>query len=173
MLQFLQISVSLILFTNKIFVLIGKKKSGWLLGVIGCVLAIAYLYLIKLYVFTALEFGLAVLMFYGFLAQSKKNTRIENMIRVITFIAMITMTYFAFSGMMTVYELLSSGGLLFGTYLLTHNKPVLGWILYCIAHGITAYLGYSKDQDFFADFQIASALVSIAGAIYSKKLTLA
>ncbi len=168
MIQFLQISVSLILFSNKIFVLLGKK-TGWLLGAIGCTLAIAYLYLIGLYVFTTLEFGLVALMLYGFFVRDNKNTRIENLIRVITIIAMLAMTYFAFAGMMTIYELLSSAGLLFGTYYLTHNKIALGWALYCVGHLITAYLGYSKNQNFFADFQLASAMISIIGMIQTKK----
>ena len=168
MIQFLQISVSLILFSNKILVLIGKK-TGWLLGAIGCTLAIAYLYLIELYVFTTLEFGLVSLMLYGFLARNSKNTRVENLIRIVTILAMLAMTYFAFAGMMTIYELLSSAGLLFGTYFLTHNKVALGWTLYCIGHLVTAYLGYNKNQNFFADFQLASALVSIVGVIQVKK----
>lgn len=168
MIQFLQIAVSLILFSNKIFVLI-ERKTGWLLGAIGCTLAIFYLYLIELYVFTTLEFGLVVLMLYGFLKKDRGNNRTETWIRIVIFLSMIVMTYFAFTGMMTIYELLSSTGLLFGTYFLTHDKKSLGWILYCIGHCITAHLGYNKDQDFFADFQIASAIVSVVGVIQSQK----
>ncbi len=168
MVQFLQISVSVILFTNKIFVLIGRK-TGWLIGAIGCTLAIAYLYLIGLYVFTALEIGLVVLMLYGFFAGEKKNIQTENLIRIVIILAMLAMTYFTFAGMMTIYELISSAGLLFGTYYLTHNKIALGWILYCIGHSVAAYLGYTKHQNFFAFFQIASALVSIAGVVKTKK----
>ncbi len=167
MIQFLQISVSLILFSNKLLVLVGKK-SGWLLGAIGCTLAIVYLYMIELYVFTTLEFGLVALMLYGFLVKNKKNVKVENLIRGITVLAMCVMAYFAFTGMLTIYELLSSAGLLLGTYYLTHKRESLGWILYCIGHLLTAYLGYTKQQNLFADFQIASALVSLAGLMVEK-----
>ena len=164
MVQFLQVSVSLILFTNKILVLMGRK-SGWLIGAIGCALAIIYLYLIELYVFTALEIGLIVLMLYGYFVKQNKNIHIENTIRIVIILSMMAISYFAFAGLLTVFELISSAGLLFGTYYLTHNKTTLGWLLYCIGHLITAYIGYNKGQDFFADFQIASAIVSIMGII--------
>jgi len=168
MIQFLQISVSLIFFANKVFVLMGKK-TGWLLGVIAAILAIFYLYMLELYVFTALEFGLIALMGYGFLVGTKKNLRIERLIHMIIFLVMAVFTYFAFNGMMTIYEFLGSAGLLLGTYFLTHDKRQLGWLLYCVAHLITAYLGYLKGQNFFADFQIASAIISIAGILQVKK----
>jgi hypothetical protein len=164
MMWFLQISVSLLFFMNKVFVLIGKK-SGWLLGAIAASLAIFYFYFIGLYVYTVLEVGLVILMGYGFFKKEEKNPRVETTIRVVTIAVMLIQTTLAFKGMITIVELGSSLGLVIGTFLLTHQKVKAGWILYGIAHILAAVLGYNKGQQFFADFQIASALVSFVGCI--------
>ena len=168
MVQLLSVSVALIFFANKIFVLFGKR-TGWLLGVIAAILAIFYFYLIELYVYTALEFGLIALMGYGFLVKNQKSKLIENLIYSVITIVMLTIQYFIFSGMMTVYEFISSAGLLFGTYFLTHEKSNWGWACYCVGHLISVYIMYDKDQQFFADFQLASAVVAMVGVIISFK----
>lgn len=162
MVLFLQVSVSLIFFVNKVLVLIGKK-SGWLLGVLAAFLAIFYFYCIGLYVYTALEFGLIVLMGYGFFKSEERKPYVETAIRGVTAIVMFALTWFAFSGFITIIELFSSLGLLAGTYFLTHEKVRVGWLLYSMAHVLAAILGYYKEQQFFADFQIASAIVSLIG----------
>ena len=168
MIQLLSISVAIIFFANKIFVLIGKR-TGWLLGVIAAILAIFYFYLIELYVYTALEFGLIALMGYGFLVKNHKSKLIENFIYSVITLVMLTLTYFIFSGAMTVYEFVSSVGLLFGTYFLTHEKTKFGWACYSLRHLISVYIMYDKDQQFFADFQLASAVVAMVGVIISFK----
>ena len=83
-------------------------------------------------------------------------------------IAAVLFFVFAYNGLITMIELLSSFGMLWGTYFLTHKRVRWGWILYGVAHLLAARLGYQKDQDFFADFQLASAIVSFIGA--SKKI---
>src|SRR6185436_11106639 len=162
MIQFLQISVSLIFFVNKVVLLIGKK-TAWLIGVIAAFLAIFYFYLIGLYVYTCLEFGLIALMVYGFFVKEKRNNAVEKIINGIVILVMLMLSYFAFNGIMTVWEFVSSVLLLIGTYLLTHKEMQFGWLLYCFAHVSAAYVGYQKDQDFFVDFQIASVIVSAVG----------
>jgi len=174
MIQFLQLSVSVIFFFNKILVVIGTKESklrriGWLLGVIGASLAVAYFILLKLYVFTVLEFGLIGLMGYGFLVKGKKNLRVEKLINLLILIVMATLTYFMSVGMLTVMELGGSIGLLFGTYYLTHSHPKLGWIFYACGHGCAIYVGYHKSQWIFAIFQSLSVLVSLYGLFKKEK----
>jgi len=165
MVSFLQIAVSLIFFANKVVVLAGKKV-GWLLGAIAAFLAFFYFYLLGLYVYTALEFGLIVLMGYGFFKKEKKNPQVEMAIRGVSLIVMLTLTIFAFRGFITIVELASSLGFLWGTYFLIHGKKIrAGWLLYVVGHVTAAYLGVSKHQSFFADFQIASAIASIVGAM--------
>jgi hypothetical protein len=164
----LQILVSLIFFANKVFVLAGKK-TGWLLGAVAATIAVFYFFLIELYVYTALEFGLIILMGYGFFKKEKKSPRTEKAIQATTVTAMLLLALFACSGLMTLVELLSSLGLLAGTYALTHSKQRTGWLLYVVAHCLAALLGYNKGQLFFADFQIASAIVSLVGAIQVKR----
>ena len=170
--EFLEISVSLIFFVNKLLVLVGEKleRWGWLVGVVAAVLSIFYFYLIELYVFTALEFGLVVLMGYGFLPEKNKTSKTEKWIHIAIIVVMSALAYFVFSGLMTIYEFLSAVGMLIGTYyLLTHKKMQLGWLLYGLAHILAAVIGYDKQQEFFADFQIASVIVSAIGILQARK----
>ncbi len=160
----LQILVSLIFFANKVFVL-ADKKVGWLLGAVAATLGVFYFYFIGLYVYTALEVGLIILMGYGFLKKDSKNPAMEMTIRLVTIAVMFALAFFAFSGLITVVELGSSLGLLLGTFFLTHRKLKTGWVLYVLGHLLAAYLGYHKGQQFFADFQIASAIVSFVGVM--------
>lgn len=171
MVELLQVLVSLLFFGNKVLVLVGKKleKTGWLLGVIAASLGVAYFYLLDMYVYTVLEIGLIVLMSYGFLHKDTgKNENVETAIRVVTGAVMLILACVVFTGTITIIEFVSSILMLAGTYLLTHNRKQLGWILYGIAHLAAVYLGYVKGQQFFADFQLASAIVSAAGAFLTK-----
>ena len=167
MTMFLQIAVSVIFFTNKTLVL-ADKKSGWLVGVVAATLATFYFFRIELYIYTVLELGLIVLMGYGFLWAGQKKPLTEMVINWTTAIAMLVMTIFVFTGLMTAVEFGSSVALLLGTYFLTHNQISWGWSLYALAHGLAAYLGYHKDQQIFADFQVASGIVSLVGLLKTR-----
>lgn len=165
MVWILQVLVSIIFFVNKVLVLKGKK-SGWLVGAIAATLAVAYFILIELYVYTGLEFGLIILMGYGFVKNDEqRNPQVELSIQGFTVILMLGLTYFAFAGQLTIVELFSSLGLLVGTYLMTHGRLSTGWAICAVAHALAAYLGIHKDQHIFAGFQSASVIVSTWGAM--------
>jgi len=168
MISFLQIFVSLIFFANKVFVLI-DKKFGWLVGAIAAVLGTIYFFLIHLYCYAALDAGLIVLMGYGYLVKTQKNSKVENLLRLVITLAMVVLAYFSFAGSMSIIEFLSASGLLFGTYFLTHKKVITGWLIYTLAHVLGAIIGYHVNQIFFADFQIASAIVTLTGMVKSFK----
>jgi hypothetical protein len=163
----LQISVALIFFANKSFVLVGKR-FGWFLGALAAFIAVFYFYLIQLYIYTVLEVGLIILMGYGFI-KPKENNGLELAIRLTIAGIMLILSMFAFNGLLTIYELLSSAGLLFGTYFLTHSKVKLGWFISGLAHLLAMQLGYEKNQNFFADFQLASAIISFIGITIKSK----
>ncbi|HEU0085972.1 MAG TPA: hypothetical protein VFQ59_03395 [Candidatus Paceibacterota bacterium] len=162
MTEILSVLVSIIFFVNKILILI-ERKSGWLVGAIAAALALIYFILIELLIFTVLEFGLVILMAYGFFFNNRKNLYIEKLIHLTIVCVMTVLASLAFTGMMTIYEFVSAVLMLFGTYYLTHNKEALGWLLYGLAHLFAAYVTIEKNQQFFADFQIASAIVSAIG----------
>lgn len=164
----LQVFVSVVFFANKVLVLAGKK-SGWLVGMIAASVAMIYFYLIQLYVFTTLEVGLVILMGYGFFAGKEKKLGVERLLHLTIAIVMLILTWFVFSGMLTALEFLSSVGMLWGTYLLTHRYPILGWGTYGLAHFIATVIGYQTEQWFFADFQLASAVVSVVGVMISAR----
>jgi hypothetical protein len=114
------------------------------------------------------EIGLLVLMFYGLLLKEKTSAKITNAIQIITTITICALACFTFSGKLTIIEFTASGLILAGTYFLTQKNFRLGWLIMLLSHLCAAYLGISKNQDFFAHFQIASAIVSFAGAIKTK-----
>lgn len=163
----LQIAVSLIYFTNKVFILL-NKKVGWLVGAIAASLATIYFSLIGLHVYVTLNVGLIILMGYGFLKGEKKKPKVETFIKIVTIAVMFIMAYHTFTGAITIVELISSLALTAGTYYLTHNSKRLGWFLFCVGHATAVYIGYAKNQNFFGDFQIASVIISIFG-MFEKK----
>lgn len=167
MLWALQVSVSVIFFANKVFVLVGKKV-GWALGAFAALLALVYFFLINLKVFTVLEAGLIVLMLYGLIMGGQKSPRVEWWIRGTTTIAMLVMAGFSATGKLTLAELLASAGMLWGTYFLASCAKRTGWALYVAAHTFSAMVGYGHDQHFFGDFQVASAIVALVGVVVSK-----
>ncbi len=164
MLLFLQIAVSVLFFLQKVGVLAGLRL-GWLLGMVAAILGVGYFFGASMYVFTALEVGLTILMGQAWYFREKKNEKIENGIRIVTIVTMFILTLFSCAGRLTVFELLSSVGLLGGTYLLSHQKPMAGWLISLVAHSFGAYVGYGHGQMFFADMQVASLLVSLVGVI--------
>jgi len=163
----LAISVSIIFFANKVLILIGKK-NGWLLGAIAGLLAIFYFFLLKLQIYVVMEFGVFVLMFYGFIVKKEKNQKVELIINLFLVSMLGIFSYFVFTGILTIIEFSSSVSFLMGTYYLTHSKPQLGWILFILAHTGSTYLGFLKGEDFFGAFQVASIIVAIIGSIYPK-----
>lgn len=163
----LQIAVSILFFLHKVFIFAGRK-TGWLLGITAATLATFYFYAIGLYVYTALEIGLIILFAYGFFKQENKAPAVESLIRFVTMVVMSALAIFAFNGLITIIEFISSIGLVIGTYLLTHQKVHSGWALYCLAHTLAAVLGYSKGQYIFAFFQAGSAVISAIGSMRRK-----
>jgi len=160
--------VSIIFFLNKILVVSGSKESnirriGWLLGAIGSVLAVVFSLMLHLYVFAVLQFGLIFLQGYGFLAKRDKNMRVEKLLNLIIFVMMVTLAYFLSVGILTLFELGGSIGILLGIYFLTHSNQKLGWILCAFGHGCTVYVMHEKSQYIFAIFQVLSIFVSIYG----------
>lgn len=163
----LQISVSLLFFVNKSLLLV-NKRSGWLFGAFAAILAIFYFFSVGLYVYTTLEFGLIVLMVFGFLKEKSKN--IDNLVRIFTLVIMIVIGCITFKGSLTFFELTSSISLLLGMYLLAKQYYTWGWFASIIAHGSACYIGYCMKQDFFANFQLASAFIACIGVYQSKTI---
>ena len=169
MIPILEIAVGVIFFANKVFVLAGKRL-GWFVGAVAAILAFFYFLLIGLYIYMILEVGLVVLMGYGFLYQgSRRNKKVERLLHYTIAIIMMTLTYFVFSGLMTVIEFAGSITMLSGTYYLTHDKMRLGWAIYGVSHIFVIILAYHVNQLFFAHFQIASAIVALVGSINGDK----
>jgi len=124
-----------------------------------------------MHVYTVLNLGLAVIMGYAFLKKEEANPKVADWLRFFTGAIMLSLTFFVFDGLITIIEFASSIGLLVGTILLAHGGIKLGWLVFGIAHLLAAYLGYEKEQQYFADLQIASAIVAAIGILKCQKRT--
>lgn len=164
MIPTLEVLVALVFFANKLGVLI-EKRSGWLIGVIAAVISIVYFFLLNLAIFTVLEVGLVILMGYGYWRKQDVDVRVEWLIRIAIMVVMAFLTYFVFRGFLTIMEFVGSVLMLWGTYFLTHGKMWWGWVIYGASHVFAAIVGYGAAQPFFAHFQIASAMVAVAGIV--------
>jgi len=159
--------VSIIFFSNKVGMLVGKKL-GWILGAIGALLSIVYFYFLDLRVYMVAELGLFVTMMYGVLVK-EENRKIEAGILSSLFVIILVLTVFTFMGELTFFEFWSSAGMLAATYLLHPKngawKIKWGWTILAATHLGAAYIGYAKNQPMFPHYQIASAIVGVFGAI--------
>lgn len=167
-LMFLQVAVSLLFFVQKAMLAFGRK-SGWLIGILAASLGVLYFWRVNLFVYTTLEFGLIAIFGYALFAESASKDTLNQM-RVATGIVMVALTCFAWKGALTMIEFGSSAGLLIGSFLLADGYIRSGWFISCIAHALGAWLGFSKGQHIFADFQVASAIVSILATAEMKKM---
>ncbi|MFH0950881.1 MAG: hypothetical protein V1765_00190 [bacterium] len=164
----LQVIISILFFAQKIFILI-DKKSGWLIGALSALIGTVYFYSVNMYCFTALECGLTVLMIYGYFTKQDKNLTVEKIINIVTALLISALAYWAFTGVMTIAEFISSLSSVAGVYLLTHRKLRSGWLFLGVSHVLAAIVGYNANQWFFADFQLASTIVALAGWWQAKK----
>jgi hypothetical protein len=165
----LQISIVLVFFTNKLLILIGKK-FGWLLGIFAASLAIFYFHFSNLIPYMILNIGIVVLMIYGFL-NPKENFVIKVLVRLILVGVPAALLFFVFNGLLLVPQLLACLGIFFGTYFLIFPQTWIGWLILGIANFLAAYLGYIKGHIFFADFQLATAILAFIGVVTKAKQT--
>lgn len=166
--RILESIVSIIFFSNKIGLLVERKNPlGWWLGVIGAVSAIFYFFLINLPIYTVAEVGLLVLMIYG--TKEKRSRKTEIGIEIATGFIAVALVFLTFQGEITMFEFLSSIGMLVALYLLHPSnggwKMKWGWVILAVTHVLAAQIGYMKEQPMFPHYQIASAIVGIFGAI--------
>jgi len=150
-----------------------KEKHPWILGSIGCVSAMTYFYLLKdLPVYVIMEAGALVLMIYGWIVRTEKEST-KWVIRGFTLLFMTAAAIGAFKGQLTFFEFVSSVTFLVGTYYLHPLRSFWerkwGWVLYVLAHGFAMQVGFLKGQETFMDFQIASMLLSIVAVFRGLK----
>jgi hypothetical protein len=157
----LEVAVSILYLINKVFLLF-NKRSGWTIGAAASGTAMIYFFGIQLYIFCALEVACFCIMIYGALGKtdSKKiSVYIYSICAAVTFYLLIKIQETGF------LEFLTSLLFMMAFLQLADGKRKMGWILLGLAHGIMAYITYSKGQYFFSTLQVASVLVSIMGTI--------
>jgi hypothetical protein len=163
----LQIVTAIVCLFQKIFLLSGKKL-GWVIGIVGGLLALAYNQLLGLYIYMVLGLGGLLLSIYGIYRRDKKSVRVELLVRASMILVMFVITFFIFRGLMTVAEFVSSLLFLSGIYFLASLKVRLGWLLVFFAHLIAIHIFINLDQQIFAGFQAASAAIALVG-IFRKR----
>jgi hypothetical protein len=172
---------SLLFFSNKILLLLGKKinkQIGWLCGTFGAILFIIYFFIIGTPILSVLEIGLTTLMAYRFWAGEKTNKIIENGLGILTGLIIIVLTILAEQGMMSLAQFSGAFGMLVGTYLLISAKQIeditteerYGWLLYGLGHLCTSFIGYEKQEWVFFIFQYWQMLLCFGGFVaYTKE----
>lgn len=168
--QILQVLIGISAFVNKVL-LIQRIRVGWLIGALATLLAIYYFLILHFYVYAVVEVGLTILMVYGYFFETHKKQLMEYLINGVTLLFMILICFFTSTGFMSVLELVGAISMIAGAYTFTHERRGFGWGLYLITHLVTAYLCYPKQQQFFGDMQIASALVAGVGLWQTCKTT--
>ncbi len=163
----LQIVTTLLSLVHKVFLLRNDKRVAWIVGIVAGIISVIYFYAVQLYVFSGLEIGLLVLMGYGLTGKSKKS--ISDTIQALTGILCLTLTYFSFSGVLTILEGVSSVGAVFGVYFLAHNRDRTGWIIWVFTHLLIVYVTLEKGQQFFVAYQVFSLIIAIYGVVKSCK----
>jgi hypothetical protein len=160
----LQVVVSILYFINKVFLLL-NRRSGWTIGAVASGTAMVYFLGIQLYIFCALEAACFCIMIYGALGMSDSK---KIAIYIYSICALVT-AYLLVSIQETgILEFITSLLFMIAFVNLADGKRKLGWILLALAHGIMAYITYSKDQYFFASLQVASVVVCLIGTIYPR-----
>lgn len=166
---------SVLFFSNKTLLLLGKKmdrRIGWLCGTIGAILFIIYFFLIGTPILSVLEIGLTILMLYRFLAKEKTNRTIEYGLGILTGVFIVILTILANKGTMSTAQFFGAFGMLVGTYFLIRAKQQsdyisvkerCGWIFYGTGHFFTSYIGYQKHEWIFFIFQAWQILLCLSG----------
>lgn len=165
----LEALISLIFFSNKVGLFLERKNPiAWWMGAVASVLAIFYFLFLNLFVYAVGEVGLFILTVYGAVVK-KENRSIEKKIELVTFFIALVLVFFTFQGHLTVIEFFSSVGMLIAFYLLHPKNDIWkmkwGWAILAATHLTAAHLGYIKHQNMFANFQIASSIIGIGGAL--------
>ncbi|MCK9408025.1 MAG: hypothetical protein WCX28_10025 [Bacteriovoracaceae bacterium] len=161
--RLLEVSVVLVFFASKVLILIGKR-FGWLFGIFAASLAIIYFYSTGMVAYVIVQVGILAAMVYGFLKPSKKII-FELPTRLIIAAVVMTLAVFVMNGSLALPKSIVSIGLLLGNYFLTQSNFRIGWILLGLSNAFSAYFGYSNGHVFFADFQMATAVVAFIGVI--------
>ena len=166
---------SLLFFSNKTLLLLGKKVNkqiGWLCGTLAAILFVIYFFKIGTPILSVLEIGLTILMMYRFFAGSKTNKSIENGLGILTGIFIVILTILTSQGTFTLAQFFGAFGMLIGTYLLISSeqqneyitiKERCGWLLYGFGHLFTSYIGYEKHQWIFFIFQYWQMFLCFGG----------
>ncbi|WP_459212311.1 nicotinamide mononucleotide transporter [Aquimarina rhabdastrellae] len=153
----LEIIVSLLYFTNKIFLSI-EKRTGWIIGALASATAMLYFISIKVYLLLILEAGFFALMLYGLKNHkaSQKNNIFIYAIMILTMLGMLfTMDE------VHILEFIVSIGFILAIHSLAVHRWKLGWIIMGISHAFMAVFAYQKEQHFFMTMQLISIIVAI------------
>lgn len=139
------------------------KKSGWLFGAIAGMFAVFYFLFLKLYIYSLMEFSIFILMSYGYIFFKEIKPKYEFIVNLFIILILSLLSFFVFSGLLTIIEYTSSITFIVGTYFFNQRKIFIGWFLFIFSHLGSTYLGYIKEEYFFMYFQIASIVVAIIG----------
>jgi len=166
MLFAVSIFLGLLSVVNKVLLFL-EKKSGWMSGIVIGLTSGFYFWAIGLKILAVAEFGFFVVMLYGYLKQTRPSLRVTFWINVILTALSIFLCYFLFTGVLTVFETISSLSFIWGGYQLAIQQKAFGWFLFLLAHATLATNSFYLEQTIFASLQVVSGLVCIYAMVAS------
>jgi hypothetical protein len=158
-----QIAAATLLFSQKVLVLAGNR-NGWLIGAVGTLAAMGYFVSIEMWILALYGVGIFIGMLYGkWWSPDHTDPRVELIIQAVALGSCALLLIAVYHDAMSYVQMTVNLAIALGTYLLTHGRPAAGWASYAMGNALCAWLFINHGQQFFADFQIASAIVCAIG----------
>jgi hypothetical protein len=161
-----EVFIVIMFFANKLLLLAGKR-FGWLLGIIAANLAIVYFYSRGMIPYSVLQVGVLAAMIYGYELPEKRSS-LELPVRLTIGAVIMVLCAFVLTGSLSASKALVSIGNLLSNYFLARSNYQRGWLLLGLCNAAAAYFGYINGFIFFADFQMATAIVACIGLFLPK-----
>ncbi len=153
----LEIIVSLLYFSNKIFLLF-EKKAGWILGIMASSLAAVYFYYLSFYIFLSLEFACLTVMIFGLFGSKRSAVFSYFVYGIVSLVMLYLMFNIEESGLL---EFSTSILFILAFLFLARDNWNIGWGFLAIAHSLMLIVLQGGGQHFFATMQGLSVVVCV------------
>jgi hypothetical protein len=157
MIQYLEIIVGVLYFTNKVLFAL-NKTSGWYIGISASLCAIVYFYLLNSAMLVGLEVSFVIIQALGLFLSAEKTINPKYLYGSI--LSLMFLLFYLVNNS-TWVEFLCSTFFILGVYLMAIKIKNIGWVLLAFGHCFMAYFTYFKGQYVFMTLQLLSILVAL------------
>jgi hypothetical protein len=157
MIQYLEIIVGVLYFSNKVLLAL-NKSSGWYIGISASLCAIVYFYLLDSAVLVGLEVSFVIIQALGLFLNGEKTINPKYLYGSI--IALMILLFYLVNNS-TWVEFWCSTFFILGVYLMAIKIKNIAWVLLAIGHCFMAYFTFHKGQFVFMSLQVLSIWVAV------------